>query len=139
MLADPRVLAGIIDAATLSGNEIVVEGGTGSGILTAELCKVAKGVISFEVDKNLYCLAKTRLQFQNLELVNSDLFKTRDLGFDVFVSNLPYSRSRDAIEWLATKRFKRAIVMVQQEFVEKLVAGPGSRNYRAISALASNC
>jgi 16S rRNA (adenine1518-N6/adenine1519-N6)-dimethyltransferase len=137
MLVDRRVLAKIVAAAGIK-NETVCEAGTGHGILTEELCKLAKKVISFEVDSGLYRQAQARLQFQNLELVNADLFKT-SVRFDVFVSNLPYSRSRDAFEWLAMQSFGRAIVMVQQEFADKLMAKPGEENYRAISALAAHC
>jgi 16S rRNA (adenine1518-N6/adenine1519-N6)-dimethyltransferase len=136
---DRRVLARIVDAAQIGRDETVLEAGTGRGILTAELCRAAKRVVSYEVDKKLYQLAKANLQFHNLELVNADLFKTTNLTFDVFVSNLPYSRSRDAFEWLVTQKFKRALVMVQEEFAAKLAAGPGDRNYRAISALAGHC
>lgn len=139
MLVDARVLGKIIDAARISKNETVLEAGTGRGILTAELCKVARHVVSYEVDRKLYQQAQERLQFQNLELANADLFKTTGLRFDVFVSNLPYSRSRDAFEWLAVQKFNRAIVMVQEEFADKLAARPGSKNYRAISALAAHC
>ena len=138
-LVDKRVLARIIDAAKIGRDEIVLEAGTGQGVLTVELCKAARRVVSYEVDKKLYYPVKTRLQFENLELVNADLFKTMKIDFDVFASNLPYSRSRDAFEWLATQKFKRAIVMVQQEFAEKLVIGPENKNYRAISVLAACC
>ena len=83
----------------------------------------------------------------NLRLVKADLFKTKDPHFfDVFVSNLPYSRSRDAVEWLSTQKFDRAILMVQEEFADKLIARPGGKNYRAISLhlqpialLSKNC
>lgn len=139
MLADRRVLGKILDAAGIGKGETVLEAGTGHGILTAELCRVAKSVVSYEVDKNLHQQARVQLQFQNLELVNADLFRTKNLRFDVFASNLPYSRSRDAIEWLAAQKFCRAIVMVQEEFADKLVAKPGDKNYRAISALAAHC
>jgi 16S rRNA (adenine1518-N6/adenine1519-N6)-dimethyltransferase len=139
MLTDRRVLAKIVDAAKINKDEVVLEAGTGHGILTAELCKVAGQVVSYEVDKKLYGHAKAQLQFQNLELVNADLFKATNLDFDVFVSNLPYSRSRDAFEWMMTQNFKRGIVMVQQEFADKLEARPGSTNYRSISALAGHC
>jgi 16S rRNA (adenine1518-N6/adenine1519-N6)-dimethyltransferase len=138
MLVDRRVLARIVDAAQIGRDETLLEAGTGQGILTIELCKVAKHVVSYEFDKKLYQQAQA-LQFQNLELVNADLFKARDMHFDVFASNLPYSRSRDAFEWLAAQKFKRAIVMVQEEFADKLAARPGDRNYRAISALAAYC
>ncbi len=139
MLVDRRVLARIIEAANISKNETLCEVGTGEGVLTAELCRRAHRVISFEVDKGLFRQAQERLKFENLELVNADLFKGANLHFDAFVSNLPYSRSRDALEWLATQKFDRAIVMVQEEFADKLAAAPGSKNYRAISALSSYC
>jgi 16S rRNA (adenine1518-N6/adenine1519-N6)-dimethyltransferase len=143
MLADWRILAKIVSAASIDKNEIVLEAGTGQGVLTAELCRYAKHVISYEVDIRLYRKVQEQLllQFKNLQLVNADLFKREEDShfFDVFVSNLPYSRSRDAMEWLSRQEFKRAIVMVQDEFSDKLVAMPGSKNYRSISALAAHC
>jgi 16S rRNA (adenine1518-N6/adenine1519-N6)-dimethyltransferase len=142
MLVDRRILAKIISAAYIGKDQIVLEAGTGQGILTAELCKYAKHVISYEVDVKLYRNVQEQLlsRFKNLQLVNADLFKTKDPHFfNVFVSNLPYSRSRDAIEWLSTQKFDRAIIMVQEEFADKLAARPGSKNYRAISALAAHC
>lgn len=142
MLVDRRILDKVVSAANIGKDQIVLEAGTGQGILTAELCKYAKQVISYEVDIKLYRKVQEQLtwQFKKLQLVNADLFKTKDPHlFDVFVSNLPYSRSRDAIEWLATKKFDRAILMVQEEFADKLASRPGSKNYRAISALAAHC
>lgn len=139
MLVDRRVLARILDAAQIGKDETVLEAGTGRGTLTAELCRAAKQVVSYEVDKRLYQQAKAQLQFPNLGLVNADLFKTKGLRFDVFASNLPYSRSRDAFEWLATQKFKRAIVMVQEEFADKLSARRGDKSYRAVSVLAAYC
>ena len=142
MLADRRILAKIVSAASIEKDEIVLEAGTGLGILTAELCRYAKHVISYEIDIKLYRKVQEQFlpQFKNLQLVNADLFKREDSHFfDIFVSNLPYSRSRDAIEWLSRQKFKRAILMVQDEFADKLAARPGSKNYRAISALAAHC
>jgi 16S rRNA (adenine1518-N6/adenine1519-N6)-dimethyltransferase len=143
MLVDRRVLANIVYAAQISNQETVLEVGTGQGVVTAELCKAARHVVSYEIDSKLYRKAQEQfflLQSKNLELVNADLFKTNGLHcFDVFVSNLPYSRSRDALEWLSTQKFDRAIVMVQEEFADKLSARPGSKNYRAISVLTAYC
>ena len=143
MLVDRRILAKIFSAADIGKDQIVLEAGTGQGILTAELCKYAKQVISYEIDINLYRKVQEQQlfsQFKNLQLVNADLFKTKNLHFfDVFVSNLPYSRSRDAIEWLCTQKFERAILTVQEEFADKLTARSGSKNYKAISAVAAHC
>jgi 16S rRNA (adenine1518-N6/adenine1519-N6)-dimethyltransferase len=141
-LVDGRVLGQIVNAAAIKGDEVVCEAGTGAGILTAELCRRAGRVISYEVDRALYEKARLSLVgFENLQLRNADPFsgKAQELKFDVFVSNLPYSRSRDAIEWLASIKFNRAIVMVQEEFADKLAAVPGEQNYRAISAISGYC
>ena len=137
-LADRHVLGRIIFASALGKDETACEAGAGNGVLTEELCKRAGRVISYEVDRGLYENARS-LDFENLQLVNADLFKVNDSEFDVFVSNLPYSRSRDAMQWLATMRFQRAIVMVQREFADKISARPGDENYRAISAICSYC
>jgi 16S rRNA (adenine1518-N6/adenine1519-N6)-dimethyltransferase len=138
MLIDNDILHTIADYAELDRNDIVFEIGTGNGNLTAELCKRAKRVISCEVDKELHKEAQNMLgKYNNLRLVNGDGFKTNH-DFDVFVSNLPYSKSRTAVEWLAERDFDRAIVMVQKEFATKLLANNGN-NYRAVSALAQYC
>ncbi len=142
MLVDRRILGKIISAASVSKDEVVLEMGTGQGILTAELSKHAKQVISYEVDVNLFRNVKRDIfsQFNNVQLIRGDLLKTKNPPFfNVFVSNLPYSRSRDTIEWLSKQKFDRAIVMVQEEFADKLEARPGSRNYRAVSALSAHC
>ena len=142
MLVDRGILHRVISAASISEHEIVLEMGTGQGILTAELCRYAKQVISYEVDVNLYGRVQEDLfsMFKNVQVIKGDLLKTKNPPFfDVFISNLPYSRSRDAIEWLSKQKFDRAIVMVQEEFANKLVASPGSKSYRAISAIAAHC
>jgi 16S rRNA (adenine1518-N6/adenine1519-N6)-dimethyltransferase len=142
MLVDRRIVNKIVSAANLRKDEIVLEAGTGQGVLTTELCRHAAQVISYEVDSPLYEKAREQLlpYFSNLQLVKADLFKTKDAPFfDVFVSNLPYSRSRDALEWLSALKFDRAIIMVQEEFADKLVARPNSKNYGAISVLAAHC
>ena len=137
-LADRSVLEQIIQACNLRKTETVCEAGAGTGVLTRELCSRAGRVVSYEVDRELFSRAKL-MEIPNLELVNRDLFREKDIEFDVFVSNLPYSKSRDAFEWLAVRKFDRAIVMVQKEFAEKLLASPGEKNYRAITAIASYC
>jgi len=138
MLVDSDILNKILDCANIGREDVVFEVGTGNGILTAELCKRAGKVISCELDSELAKKAlKTLDRYSNLLLLDGDGFKT-NYDFSVFVSNLPYSKSRAAIEWLAERDFDRAVVMVQKEFAAKLLAKDSS-NYRAVSALAQYC
>lgn len=141
-LIDKKVLSRIISESGISTRETVCEVGAGSGVLTEELCKVARSVISFEVDPTQFRETSQAVgpKYSNLNLINQDAFRTPPPAFDVFVSNLPYSRSRDAIEWLAQARdCTRAIVMLQDEFAEKLLAEPGSGSYRSVSVISRYC
>lgn len=136
-LKSKKIAQMISDSAKIKNNETVLEVGTGKGILTEFLCKHAKNVISAESDKALYNNAvETIGDTKNLKLFSGDGFKL-DEKFDVFVSNLPYSKSRTAIEWLVQKKFSRAIIMVQKEFAEKLMTEINPER-KAISILCSN-
>ena len=126
----------IVRAAKITNTDTVLEIGTGKGILINLLCKNAKKVISIDADKMLYEKAKKQFSnLPNLELQHGDGFKTGE-KFDVLVSNLPYSKSREAIEWLTQQKFDRAVIMVQKEFAEKLLS---NTEKRAISILAQYC
>ena len=125
----------IVKEAEISKNDIVFEIGTGPGILIPLLCENAQKVISVDADENL--IKKARLnfsQFDNLVLKSGDGFNQKDI-FSIFVSNLPYSKSKDAIEWLAQNSFSHGVIMVQKEFAEKLLAT--SKNRRAVSIIAT--
>ena len=125
----------IVKEAKISKTDVVFEIGTGLGILTPLLCKNAQKVISVDADRNLIRKAKSELtQFDNLVLKWGDGFKQKD-EFTIFVSNLPYSKSKDAIEWLAQNSFSHGVIMVQKEFAEKLLAT--SKNRRAVSIIAT--
>jgi 16S rRNA (adenine1518-N6/adenine1519-N6)-dimethyltransferase len=126
----------IVKEAKISKTDVVFEIGTGLGILTPLLCKNAQKVISVDADENLIKKAKSKFtRFDNLILKSGDGFKQKD-EFSIFVSNLPYSKSKDAIEWLAQNSFSHGVIMVQKEFAEKLVAT--SKNRRSISIIATH-
>jgi len=133
-LTSEKIAKDIVDAANITKQDSVLEIGTGKGILIPFLCKSAKKVVSFEADKKLYQEATMSLKYSNLKLKFGDGFKSKE-NFTIFVSNLPYSKSRDTIEWLIQKRFSRAVIMVQKEFAEKLQA-KSTKKRKAISILA---
>lgn len=137
-LVSNSVAKSIVDFAGLTKKDVVLEVGTGKGILIPYLCEKAKKVISVEKDPDLYLEAKEKFsKIPNLVLERGDAFRM-DFDFTVFVSNLPYSESRNAIEWLVQRKFSHAIIMVQKEFAQKLLVKKGSAR-RAIGVLANYC
>ena len=134
-LISQSVAKKIVSTAKITIDDIVLEIGTGHGILIPYLCKKAKKVISIESDKKLYLESKSKFKnLSNLVLKHGNGFKSSD-NFSILVSNLPYSQSRLAMEWLIQKKFSHAILMVQKEFAEKILASGKDR--KAISVLVN--
>ncbi len=126
----------IVSEAKITKEDVVFELGTGLGILTPLLCKKANKVISIDVDEKLVKSAKSTFSdIDNLILKSGDGFKKKD-SFSIFVSNLPYSKSKDAIEWLAQTSFSHGVIMVQKEFADKLLA-KSSKKRKAVSIVAN--
>jgi len=127
----------IVSEAKITKRDIVFELGTGLGILTPLLCEKANKVISVDVDEKLVRNAKSTFSnIDNLILKSGDGFKKIDT-FSIFVSNLPYSKSKEAIEWLAQTSFSHGVIMIQKEFAEKLLA-TSTKKRKAVSIIANH-
>jgi len=139
-LLDNRVISKIIQASKIKKEDIVLELGTGDGRITRQLSDYAKRVCSFEIDYRLYKIAKTNCFDRiNVKIYNFDLLEFEFQKFDVFISNIPYSRSKEVVKWLCLKKFRIAVIMVQDEFATKLLSRPGEKKFTAISAIAQYC
>ena len=126
----------IASEAKITKKDTVYEIGTGLGILTPLLCKKAKNVISIDTDNELYKNARSQFgDIVNLILKHGDGFKAKD-DFTIFVSNLPYSKSKIAIELLAQRDFSHGVIMVQKEFAEKLFV-KHSKQRRSVTVIAN--
>lgn len=138
----PR-MAALSGAADCAG---AVEVGPGIGVLTWELSRVAKKVVSIELDKRLLpVLDETLADCDNVKILNADVMKL-DLrrmieeefpGGEVAVcANLPYYITSPVIMRLLEERLPvtSITVMVQKEAAERLCAHPGERACGAVSA-----
>ena len=116
----------------------VVELGPGVGILTRELCKSAKSVIAIEKDARLMPILE-RIGSGKLRLIKADFFavERRELKpIDIMVSNIPYNLSSKVIYWLGERGIP-ALICIQKEFAEHMLASPGTRDYSKLSVISS--
>ncbi len=144
-LINPTVCPRMADACGADENTGVIEVGPGFGVLTAELAKKAKKVISIELDERLLpVLDETLAEFDNVEVMNSDVLKV-DLhklieekfsGMKVAVcANLPYYITSPVIMHLLESKLpvENITVMVQKEAAQRLCAPVGSRDAGAVT------
>ncbi len=125
--------------ASLAAGKRVLELGTGSGMLTEELARTAKSVVTVEIDGRVFEAARERIrEYKNVRMIEGDFFKinVREYGdFDMFVSNVPYSLSSDTIYWIMQIKVP-SVLCLQREFVLHMLAGPGTRKYSRISVMS---
>lgn len=134
-LVDERVADLMVSAAELDGSQSVLEIGTGRGVLTKKLGPLCARLEGYEVDPENFDATLRAAAGGNLRMHLEDAFRRRP-PFDVLVSSLPYSRSAEFVEWLCQAKYARAVVLLQEDFVRKIVSRPGARAYRAVSVLA---
>ena len=131
-----------IEAVHAEGKN-VIELGPGRGILTKKLCEKAKFVLAIEKDETLCKILDATMRNKNLELVNADFFK---LGNDmlerhkieIMVANIPYNLSSKVIEFIIENRLQ-AVLCLQEEFVEHMLAAPGTKDYSRLSVMSHLC
>ncbi|MBI3353621.1 MAG: 16S rRNA (adenine(1518)-N(6)/adenine(1519)-N(6))-dimethyltransferase RsmA [Nitrospirae bacterium] len=138
-LTDKNIANKIIDAAGITEGDIVVEIGPGNGILTALLAEKAKKVVAIEIDERLIENLRSSLaRFSNVEIIQKDALKFtyQDLPhrFKV-VANLPYYITTPIIFRLleAKGMVISMTLMMQREVAERIVAGPGGKDYGVLS------
>lgn len=145
-LVNPSVCPRMAELCGADENTGVIEVGPGIGVLTNELCKVAKKVVAIELDSRLpEILKKTLADHDNVKVVSGDVMKI-DLhklmeeefpGMDVVVcANLPYYITSPVIMKLLEERLpiKALTVMVQKEAADRLCAQMGTRQTGAVTA-----
>lgn len=144
-LLDHNIIKKIAAAAQISKDDIVVEIGAGTGVLTEILAQKARKIIAVELDKKLIEVLKEKLVgFDNVEIHQGDILKfdfnsiSSSYGCKVkVVGNVPYNISSPLIFHLLSFRsaIDGFILMLQKEVVQRLAAQPNNKSYGVPSVL----
>lgn len=143
-LINKTIVKKIVSSVNLH-NEVVLEIGPGRGALSFCLIEKAKMVYAFEIDKSLkeYLNPLTK-EHNNFKVIYEDVL-TLDLnGFiedlkvdNVFlIANIPYYITGPLLNKVKeTKKIKTAVIMVQKEVGERLLAKSGNKKYGSLTVL----
>lgn len=139
-LKDDNILHKIISFVPLNQN--ILEIGPGDGALTKKLLKISNKVISVELDKDLEnqlsLIKEKNLNFDYImtDFLKLDLKEFEDNNF-IIIANIPYNISTDIIFKFLNSRIKLAILMVQKEYAERVVATSGESQYSKLSVVSN--
>ncbi|HEX5446303.1 MAG TPA: 16S rRNA (adenine(1518)-N(6)/adenine(1519)-N(6))-dimethyltransferase RsmA [Pirellulales bacterium] len=160
-LIDLNLLELLFETAQIDRRDVVLEVGTGTGSLTALLAKAAAEVVTVELDPRMHQLASEELiDFENVLLLNLDALRNKnnlnpsvlaavrerlaaapDRRFKL-AANLPYNVATPVISnLLACETPPEAMtITIQKELADRIVSGPGSKDYGALSVwVQSQC
>jgi 16S rRNA (adenine1518-N6/adenine1519-N6)-dimethyltransferase len=145
-LHDRSAHARIVAAAAVGADDVVVEIGAGLGTLTGALAAAEPPparVIALERDADMLRVLEEELGGQpRIEVRAADAAAfdfaaaSREVGRPlVVVGNLPYQIASALVVAIVEARgaVARAVVMVQREFAQRVVAPPGTRTYGRLS------
>lgn len=144
-LIDPHVLDKIIRAAKIEKEDVVLEIGPGIGTMTQCLAESARQVIAVEIDDHLIpILQETLKNYDNVKVIHGDILKVdihalareyHEGKLLKVVANLPYYITTPIIMRLFEEHVPvdSITVMVQKEVAQRMEAGPGTKDYGALS------
>ncbi len=142
-LIDKNILNIIQENINVNSNDLIIEIGAGSGILTKKLLKLNTNVLAYEIDMDTKMYLE-KLKHKKLKVIYDDFLK-RDILSDLknynienifVVGNLPYYITTAIIEKIIKSNLpvKEMLFMVQKEVANRLSAKPGSRDYSYFTA-----
>jgi len=150
-LRSEAILDQIIAAARLCQDDIVLEIGPGTGILTGRLVDLVSALIAVEIDRDLCVkLSKSLGKRDNFCLIEADILQLDyNIYVEVFpavtkinkvVANIPYNITGPILEKLLgtisqprEKNYDLIVLLVQKEVAERILAQPGTKAYGALS------
>jgi 16S rRNA (adenine1518-N6/adenine1519-N6)-dimethyltransferase len=160
-LVDLNLIDLLVRSAGIGPDDVVLEVGSGTGALTERLAALAARVVTAEIDPRLAQLARDRLvAAENVMLVEGDVLARKHrlapavleavatalaaspAGRFLLVANLPYCVATPVISNLLAlpRPFDRAVVTVQRELADRMIATAGDSSYNALSVwIGSQC
>jgi 16S rRNA (adenine1518-N6/adenine1519-N6)-dimethyltransferase len=153
-LVDLNLVDLLVRTAAIEPADVVLEVGTGTGVVTERTSAAAAHVVAAEIDPRLAQLARERLvERGNVTLVEGDALAGKHRfapallaavdealaasprGRLLLVANLPYCIATPVISNLLARPrpFDAAVVTVQREMAERMTAVAGTSSYNALS------
>jgi 16S rRNA (adenine1518-N6/adenine1519-N6)-dimethyltransferase len=138
-LTDHGVVERIVDSIQAKRDQLVIEIGPGTGALTTILLKRFDRFRAIEIDNRAVDVLKQRhpgIDILQMDVLDSSWFEHLPTSERIAViGNLPYYITSPILFLLIDnrERFSEAVIMVQKEVAERLVATPGNKTYGILS------
>ncbi|MCP4762666.1 MAG: ribosomal RNA small subunit methyltransferase A [archaeon] len=139
ILIDDNIANFIIYQAEIDeNNDVILEIGPGFGVLTEKIIPNAKKIVCIEKDKKIgNYLRKKYSEIRNFKVIIDDVLKIALPEHNKLISNVPYQISGPLIHKIINSTYKPEVIilMLQQEFIERMMAKSKPKNYGRMSVI----
>ena len=141
-LHDENIVRKIVGTLQADSNTTVVEIGPGTGALTRHLIALHPDFLAIEIDERAVSFLKeefTELDIRHQDVLTVDwsLIAAEKKNTLSIIGNLPYNITSQILFGFLDHHscINQAVVMMQREVAERLVAVPGTKAYGILSVL----
>jgi 16S rRNA (adenine1518-N6/adenine1519-N6)-dimethyltransferase len=129
-LIDSSIFHSLASHANLTLDDAVLDIGAGFGFLTRFLAMKSRIVFAVEKDAPISHVLEERLKdVPNVRIISGDVLIAAVPEFDKVVAAPPYQISSPLLMWLFNREFSCAVLVLQKDFAERVVAEVGSESY----------
>ncbi len=147
-LISSDVRKNIIKYADLKSDDFVIEIGPGTGVMSWRMAPVVRKLVLVEIESAFVSLLREKFASSEVQIVEADAVQWLKNFFSSairereikIISNLPYGISSPVLMTMSmySELIDRAVLLLQKEVAERLVAQPGSRN-RGVLTIMVQC
>lgn len=136
---NPKLIRQMVSLLNPDEDVRTLEIGSGHGVLTVYLAQRTRHLVGVEISKRLIKICEELIRScsldQNVDLVLADVLHLDWKRFTTIVSNLPFAITSEVLTKLVRDKVAHAILTVQTEVADRLVAAPGTDNYGRLTVL----
>jgi 16S rRNA (adenine1518-N6/adenine1519-N6)-dimethyltransferase len=136
-MVEPQLYPKMCHYAELCDSDVVLDAGAGFGFLTRFLANKCKAVVAVEKDPQVAAVLREQIgSLNNVTVVEGDVLKAKLPEFNKVIAIPPYYLSSNLVIWLLKSTIDCAVLIVQKEFAERLVADVSSEEYSWLTVVA---
>ncbi len=129
-MIDPLIYPKLCSYAELTRSDVVLDAGAGFGFLTSFLSDKCKSIIAVEKDPQVAAVLREKNKgLTNVTVVEGDMLKVKLPQFNKVIAIPPYYLSSHLVLWILDRSIDCAVMILQKEFANRLVASVGSEDY----------
>jgi 16S rRNA (adenine1518-N6/adenine1519-N6)-dimethyltransferase len=135
-MVEPSLFGKLCAYASLGVSDVVLDAGAGFGFLSRFLADKCKAVIAVEKDPQVAKALREQVKgIGNVTVIEGDTLKATLPEFNKVISIPPYYLSSNLVAWLLERNIACAVLVLQKEFANRLVAAVGSEDYGWLTVL----